>query len=226
MLSLSSLTHTDATIGRRDEIASAVSHGLAVLPGIAGLCVLVALAALRGSSLHVATCAIYGSAVVLLFGASTLYHSVWHAPTKRVLRFVDHACVYLLIAGTYTPFLLVHLGGARGWILFGIVWAGALLGIAFKVRCTGRFEVLSTVSYLCLGWMLLLAGEPVLDAIPPGGLPLLLAGGIAYTLGVPFYHYDHRIPYGHLVWHLFVLAGAALHFAAVLLYVVPPATAR
>lgn len=225
VLSLDALTTThDAAQGRRDEIASAVSHALAVPLGIAGLCLLVALAAVRGSWLHVTTCAIYGSAVVLLFCASALYHSVWHAPTKRILRFVDHACVYLLIAGTYTPFLLVHLGGTTGWTLFWIVWGGALLGILFKIKCTGRFEILSTLSYLALGWLLLVAGEPVLDSIPEGGLPLLLAGGLAYTAGVPFYHYDHRIPYGHLVWHLFVLAGAALHFAAVVLYVVPPAS--
>ena len=215
----------DDPAGRREEIANAISHGLAVPLGIAGLSVLVAFAAMRGSWLHVTTCAIYGSSVVLLFCASTLYHSVWHPPTKRILRFVDHTCVYLLIAGTYTPFLLVHLGGTTGWTLFGVVWGGAALGIVFKLKCTGRFRYLSTISYLLLGWVLLLGGEPMLESIPDGGLPWLLAGGLAYTGGVVFYLCDSRMRYGHLVWHLFVFAGAVLHYFAVLLYVIPPAVA-
>lgn len=209
---------------RREELANAISHGLAVPLGIAGLAVLMAYAALRGNWLHITTCAVYGSTIVLLFLASTLYHASRRPATKRVLRLLDHACIYLLIAGTYTPFLLVHLGGTLGWTLFGIVWGGAVLGVLFKLKCTGRFEFLSTMSYLLLGWTLVFAGESAIESIPPGGMIWLLAGGIAYTLGVFFYYFDTRLPYGHLVWHLFVFTGATLHYFAVLLYVIPPPT--
>lgn len=206
--------------GFAEELAHSILHGVGIVLSIAGLTVLVALAALRGQAVHVATCAIYGTTLVLLYVASTLYHSIPLPRAKRVLRVLDHCAIYLLIAGTYTPFALVSLRGAWGWGLCAAVWALALAGVVFKSVATGRARIVSVLLYLVLGWAAVWVLEPLSRALPPRGLGLLLAGGVAYTVGIVFYAW-RRLPYHHAIWHVFVLAGSILHFFAVLVSVIP-----
>ena len=202
-----------------EEIAHAVSHGVGVVLAIAGLAALVTTAALRGTAWHVTGAAIFGSTLVLLYAASTLYHAIPLVRAKRVLRVLDHSAIYLLIAGTYTPFTLGPLRGPWGWALLGVVWAGAAAGIVFKSVAVDRAPILSTALYVAMGWCVVVALGPLVRALAPGGLILLLAGGLAYTLGIVFYAWQRR--FHHFVWHLFVLAGSVLHYFAVLLYVIP-----
>lgn len=206
------------TVG--EEIAHAVSHGLEILLSIGGLVVLVAYSALYGDAWHVVSTSIYGSTLVLLYTTSTLYHGIPHARAKSVLQRLDHAAIFLLIAGTYTPFTLVNLRGDWGWTLFGLVWGIAIAGVVLELACKRRYERLSIGLYLGLGWLVVIAIKPMLARVETGGLLLLLAGGLCYSLGVIFYVWE-RLNYNHAVWHLFVLAGSVLHFFSVLLYVVP-----
>ncbi len=202
-----------------EEIANSITHGLGLVLAAAGLAILVTFAALRGSAWHVVGCSVYGSTLVLLYAASTLYHAIPGVRAKRVLRVLDHSAIFLLIAGTYTPFTLVNLRGPWGWWLFGIVWGLAVLGIVLQ---TGRLRhpVLAVGLYAIMGWTVVIAIRPLLHAIAPGGLLLLVAGGLAYTVGIAFYAWK-RLPYAHSVWHGFVLLGSALHFFAILLFVIP-----
>ncbi|HYG64474.1 MAG TPA: hemolysin III family protein [Thermoanaerobaculia bacterium] len=204
-----------------EEIAHCTSHGFGLLLSIAGLVLLIDLALVRGGGRLVTACSVFGVTLILLYLASTLYHGIRHERAKRVLRVLDHSAIYLLIAGTYTPFCLVSLGGAWGWTLFGIVWGLAFLGISLKVMDIGRLRWLSIVLYVGMGWLVLVALDPMIAAVGKGGMWLLLLGGIAYTSGIVFYAW--RRPYHHAIWHGFVLAGSILHFLAVLLYVIPPA---
>lgn len=210
----------DKVYSAGEEIAHALSHGLGAILGIVGLCVLVVRAALYGGALEIVASAIFGATLIVLYTASTLYHSIPIPSSKRWLRVIDHAAIYLLIAGTYTPFTLITLQGPWGWSLFGFVWGLATIGVIFKLFFTGRFELLSLGIYLLMGWCAVVATKPLLSALPAGGLWLLLAGGLAYTGGVAFYVMK-QLPYHHAVWHLFVLAGSVLHYFAVLLYVLP-----
>jgi hemolysin III len=203
-----------------EEIAHASTHGLGVVLSIVGLVVLVARAALYGNAWHITAVSIFGSTLVLMYTASTLYHSIPLPRAKRVLRVIDHTLIYFLIAGTYTPFTLITLNGVWGWSLFTFTWGLALAGVAFKVFATGKFEKLSLAIYLGMGWCAIAAIEPLLRALEPGGLALMLAGGITYSGGVAFYTWE-RLRYHHAIWHLFVLGGSILHFFAVLFYVVP-----
>jgi hemolysin III len=206
-----------------EEVAHALTHGLGVVLAIAGLTVMVARATLYGNIWHIAGAAIFGATLVLMYAASTLYHGIpgEQLPNaKKVLRIVDHSSIYLLIAGTYTPFTLVTLNGAVGWTLFFTVWGLALIGVVFKIFATGRFEKLSLAIYLAMGWSIVLAIKPLVRTLDTGGLVLLLAGGLAYTGGVAFYALDHR-RFFHAVWHGFVLAGSVLQYFAVLFYVIP-----
>lgn len=203
-----------------EEVAHSLSHGLGALMAIAGLCVLVVYAALYGDAVAVAASAIFGATLILLYTASTLYHSIPLPQTKHILRIVDHISIYLLIAGTYTPFTLVTLKGTWGATLFGVVWGLAAAGIIFKLFFTGRFDKLSTFIYVAMGWCGVVAVQPLMERLETGGLWLLLAGGLAYTGGVVFYLME-RLRYHHAIWHLFVLAGSTLHYFAVLLYVLP-----
>ena len=203
-----------------EELANSLTHGVGVLLAIGGLALLVTLAALRGDVWHVVACSIYGAAMVVLYSASTLYHAVSKPRAKSALQVFDHAAIFLLIAGTYTPFTLVSLRGPWGWALFGTVWGLALVGIVIEIAFPGRWPVFSLVLYVAMGWVGVVAVKPLLSALPTGGLVLLLLGGLAYTGGVVFYVWK-RLPYGHAIWHVFVLAGTVLHFFAVLLYVVP-----
>lgn len=207
-----------------EEVAHAVSHGVGIVLAVGGLALLVVLAALRGDAWHVTSSAVFGTSLVLLYVASTLYHSIpsWirYRRTKRRLRALDHSAIFLAIAGTYTPFTLGPLRGPWGWALFGVVWGGALVGIIVKSFAVERFPALSTTLYAVLGWCVVVAFEPLLEALAPGGVALLLAGGICYTVGIAFYAWT-SLRWSHFVWHLFVLAGSALHYLAVLLYVLP-----
>ncbi|MCU7851407.1 MAG: hemolysin III family protein [Candidatus Thiodiazotropha sp. (ex Monitilora ramsayi)] len=206
-----------------EEIAHAVSHGVGILLSIAGLTVLVAFSSLYGDAWHITSSSIYGATLVLLYTASTLYHGIPESKGKQVLQRLDHAAIFLLIAGTYTPFTLVNLRGGWGWTLFGLVWGVAIVGIVLEVAIKKRIKWLSISLYLGLGWVVLIAIKPLLDSVATGGLILLLAGGLFYSLGVIFYVWK-RLAYHHAVWHLFVLAGSVLHFFAVFFYVLPPAT--
>lgn len=203
-----------------EEILNSLTHGLGLVLSIVGLVALETYAVMRGNGWHIAGVSVFGVALVLLYGASTLYHSARHPDWKRVLRMADHSCIYLLIAGTYTPFTLTILRGSLGWTMFALVWAMAILGIAFKLRFRHRFEILSTVLYLAMGWVAVIGGRSAYDMIPAGCFGLLLGGGLAYTGGVIFYALD-KVPYFHPVWHLFVMAGSACHYVAVLFYVLP-----
>jgi hemolysin III len=201
-----------------EEIANSITHGAGFLLGVAALVLVVVFAALRGTALHVVSGAIYGGTLILLYAASTLYHAFPPGRTKRVFRVFDHSAIYLLIAGTYTPFSLVTLGGGWGWSIFGVIWGLAGAGIVLEAVSRGRWRILQVILYLAMGWMCVAAGRPLLSALETGGLVLLLAGGLCYTLGVVFYVWK-RLRYHHAVWHVFVLAGSVCHFFAVLLYV-------
>ncbi len=203
-----------------EEIAHTITHSIGILLSIAGLAVLVAFSALYGSAWHITTCAIYGATLILLYTASSLYHGIPNPRAKRILRQLDHAAIFLLIAGTYTPFTLVNLRGGWGWTLFGLVWGIAIAGIILELALKGRYKRLSLALYLGLGWLVVIAIDPMLSSVETGGLLLLLAGGLSYSLGVIFYVWK-RLAYHHAIWHLFVLAGSIFHFFAVLFYVVP-----
>jgi hemolysin III len=210
-------TTTPDSIG--EEIASSVTHGVGGLLAIAGLVVLVSFAAIRGSAWHVVGCSVFGATMVLLYTSSTLYHAIRVPRAKQVLRRLDHAGIFLLIAGTYTPFTLVSLRGPWGWSLLGVIWGLALLGILLQSGAR-RHPVLSVVLYVVMGWTVLIAIRPLLSSMPRGGLLLLALGGLAYTAGIAFYAW-RRLPFNHSIWHGFVLTGTVLHFWAVFRYVIP-----
>jgi len=205
----------------REEIAHAITHGLGIFLSIAGLAVLVAFSSLYGDAWHITSTSIYGTTLILLYTASTLYHGLPHTRAKRVMRRLDHAAIFLLIAGTYTPFTLVNMRGVWGWGLFALVWSIAIAGMVLELVCKNRHKRLSLTLYLGLGWSVLIAAKSLLTSVETGGLVLLLAGGLSYSFGVIFYVWK-KLVYHHAVWHLFVLAGSVLHFFAVLFYVVPP----
>jgi len=198
----------------REEVANALTHGFGVIASGVGGALLITLAAVRGSPWHIVGAAVFTGSLLLLYAASTLYHVALHERVKRRLKVFDHCAIFVLIAGTYTPFTLTALRGAWGWTLFGIIWGLALAGIIFKLFLTGRFPRISTAIYIAMGWMVLIAAGPLVRALDPIALAWLLAGGVAYTAGTAFYH-NRRIPYAHAVWHVFVLAGSACHIVAV-----------
>jgi hemolysin III len=203
-----------------EEIANSVTHGLGAALAIAALVILVIIAALQGDAWRVVSLAIYGAALVILYLVSTLYHAFRGPRIKRLFRTLDHSAVFLLIAGTYTPITLVHLRGAWGWTLFGIIWGLAAGGIVAKVFLIGKLRVISVLLYIAMGWLVLIALDPILETVPRGLLAWLVAGGVSYTLGVAFYM-AKRLAYHHAVWHLFVLGGSVCHFIGMLLYVAP-----
>ncbi|MDF2634052.1 MAG: channel protein hemolysin family [Pelosinus sp.] len=203
-----------------EEVMNAVTHGIGTLLAVAGLVLLIVLAYLHGDFWHIVSFSIYGTTLVLLYLASTLYHSFTNEKVKRIFKILDHSAIYLLIAGTYTPFTLVPLHGVLGWTIFGLVWGFAIIGIVLKVFFTGRFKMLSTLCYLGMGWFIVFAIKPLLATVPALGMTWLLVGGLFYTLGSIFYLWK-RIPYNHAIWHLFVLAGSISHFIAVFFYILP-----
>ena len=204
-----------------EEIANSVTHGVGVLVSIAGLVLLIVFSALYGNAWHVVSSSIYGASLLILYLSSTLYHSLQGPRAKSFFRILDHSSIFILIAGTYTPFMLVSLRGPWGWTIFGLIWGLTLVGIFFKVFFINRFSVLSTVIYVLMGWMIVIAINPVIEAVPPGGLILLVSGGLCYTIGLIFYAWKN-LKYGHMIWHLFVIAGSVLHYFAVMFYVIPP----
>ncbi len=206
-----------------EEVAHAATHGLGLLLSLGGLATLVAAASLRGDVWHIVGCSIFGTTLVLLYAASTLYHAIPGSRAKRVFQRFDHAAIFLLIAGTYTPFTLVSLRGGWGWTLLALVWTLAILGIVLQVTVPSWARRFSVLLYLAMGWLGVVAVEPLARSVHPDGLALLILGGVAYTLGVIFYAW-RRLPYNHAVWHIFVMAGSACHFSCVLGYVIPPAT--
>ncbi|HVF92421.1 MAG TPA: hemolysin III family protein [Blastocatellia bacterium] len=203
-----------------EELLNSITHGLGLALSIAGFLVLLVLSVIRGDAWHIAGCSIFGATLIFLYGASTLYHSFKALHLKRPLRILDHSAIYLLIAGTYTPFTLVNLRGPWGWSLFAAVWILAALGIVFKVFFVDRFAVASTVVYLLMGWLGIVAIKPILALVPPGGFAWLVAGGLAYTVGIVFFA-CRKVPYNHAIWHLFVLAGSICHYFAVVVSVLP-----
>ena len=203
------------TVG--EEIANSVSHGVGLLAAVAVVPVLVVAAVQRGSAAQIVGASIFGATMVLLYLTSTLYHALPRNRAKRVFQVLDHGAIFLLIAGTYTPFTLGVLRGTWGWTLFGLVWGLALAGVVLKAVGGVRYPKLSTCLYLAMGWLALIAVKPLWLNVPTPGLLWLLAGGIAYTAGVAFYA-SKRVRYSHFVWHLFVIAGTAGHFVAVLWY--------
>lgn len=203
-----------------EEIASSVTHGIGFLLALAMLCLLVVYAALRGTVWHVVACSLYGTTLILLYAASTLYHAFQWPRAKAVLKIIDHSAIFMLIAGTYTPFLLVPLRGGWGWSLFGVIWGMALVGVGFKLFFAGRFKLVSTLIYIGMGWIVMIAVRPLWLNLPRGGLLWLLAGGLFYTGGTVFY-LNKRIPFNHAIWHGFVLAGSLCHFFSVMFYVIP-----
>ena len=203
-----------------EEIANSASHGVALLSAVVGVPFLILASAQNGTAVNVVGASVFAATVVLLYFASTLYHAVPHPRAKRLLKKLDHGAIYLLIAGTYTPFTLGVLGGPWGWTLFALVWALAIIGVSLKAFDRISHPFWSTGLYLVMGWLVLIAAKPLLASIAPPGLVLLAAGGLAYTLGIVFFALDSRMRYGHFVWHLFVVAGTTCHFFAVLGYAV------
>jgi hemolysin III len=204
-----------------EELANALTHGVGLVASVIGLPFLVLAALHSGEREMVIGMSVFGATLIALYAASTFYHAVPHPELKRRLRVVDHAAIYLLIAGTYTPFTLGVLRGAWGWTLFGFVWTLAALGVLFKVWFgSGTFAKVSTAVYVAMGWVIVIAIKPLVHAMDHAGLLLLIAGGLCYTGGVVFY-IDKRRAWTHPVWHLFVLGGSVCHYFAVLWYAVP-----
>ena len=202
-----------------EEVAHSITHGVGLLAAVMGLVVLVILAAATRDPWRITSCSIYAATLVLLYAASTLYHALSATRARRLFRILDHSAIFLLIAGTYTPFALVSLRGPWGWTLMGIVWGLAIVGVAAKAIYGTRWPILSTVLYIGMGWTVVIALKPLVDHVPPGGIAWLVAGGLAYTGGVVFYAWT-RLRYSHAIWHVFVLAGSVCHYIAVVLYVV------
>jgi channel protein, hemolysin III family len=203
-----------------EELANAITHGVGLALSLVAAPVLIVSAAATADRWRIVAASVYAATLIALYVASTLYHSARRPELKALLRRVDHSAIYLLIAGTYTPFTLVTLRGPWGWTLFGVVWVLAIAGVLLKSRFGARLPTLSTIVYLAMGWMIVLAVRPLVHAVPPAGLAWLALGGALYTGGVVFYVWE-RIRFGHAVWHLFVIGGSVAHFAAVFGYAIP-----
>jgi len=204
----------------KEEIAHSVTHGIGALLSVIGLVTLVFYSSMYGDGWHIVSSSIYGLTLITLYTSSTLYHAITIPDIKKFLQKLDHAAIFLLIAGTYTPFTLVNLRGGWGWTLFGIVWSIAIAGMIMELIVEQRYKRLSLGLYLGLGWIVMIAIGPMIANVETGGLILLLVGGLFYSLGVIFYVWKTLV-YHHAVWHLFVLAGSASHFFAVFYYVIP-----
>jgi hemolysin III len=202
-----------------EEVWHSITHGVGFLLSIVALSVLVAFASIKGSAIDIVSVAIYGATLIILYGSSTLYHAITHTKVKRLMQKFDYSAIYFLIAGTYTPILLVAIGGTEGWTIFAIEWSIAIVGITLKFLYPNRFELLSLVAYVVMGWLIVLILDTFKNSIDPVGFWLIVAGGVAYTGGIIFYIKDN-ITHFHTIWHLFVMLGSVLHFFAVLLYVV------
>mgnify|MGYP001166474005 CR=1 FL=1 len=211
--------HAEKITKDREEIFNTITHAIGTLLSIAALVILTVLSAVHGGARMITASTIYGSTLIILYLASTLYHVIKKPSLKAKAKILDHASIFLLIAGTYTPFTLVTLQGGWGWSLFGCTWGIAIFGIAFKIFFTGKYEKLSLFLYLLMGWLIIIAIHPLVQKLPTPGLYLLVCGGVFYTVGTIFYIKDETYKYAHSIWHLFVLAGSICHFFSILGYV-------
>ena len=212
------MTNSEYTVF--EEVTHSITHGLGILFSITALTMLVAYSSINGDIWQIVASSIYGASLILMYSASTLYHGVFHLKTKALLKQFDHAAIYLLIAGTYTPYFLVSLRDSSVWYLFYFLWTFAILGVIFEFVHIKALKKISLVLYLGMGWLAVFILQPLMNSIEMGGTILLLAGGLAYTFGVIFYVWE-KLPHNHAIWHLFVLAGSVLHFLSILLYVIP-----
>ena len=203
-----------------EEWFNSISHGVTALAAILGLVFLIILGVSSLKDFTLFSSIVYGLSLVSLYTFSTFYHGLRHGKAKNVFHILDHCGIYILIAGSYTPVLLVSIGGTTGWVLFAIQWAFAGVGIVIKVFYTGKYDLISTLMYAVMGWMIVIRWQDLVDAIPSPALMLLLAGGISYTAGIVFYLLDTRMKYLHFVWHLFVMTGSVLHFIMIVKYVI------
>jgi len=203
-----------------EEWFNSISHGIAALASTVGFVLLVVLGNSSKLSYTLFSSIVFGLSLVLLYTFSTLYHGARNEKTKKVFQILDHCGIYLLIAGTYTPVLLVSIGGTTGWVIFGVQWAIALVGLVIKIFYTGKFDLISTLMYAVMGWMIVIRWQDLVDAIPSAALTLLLAGGISYTVGIVFYLIDTRVKFSHFIWHLFVMAGSLFHYFMIVKYVI------
>lgn len=202
-----------------EELVSAISHGLGAAFGIVALVLCVVKSASAGSAIGVVSSALYGSMMILLYTMSTIYHALKRNRAKQVFRVFDHCSIFLLIAGTYIPIVLVGIGGAWGWTFFGVVVAAAILGIVFNAIDIERYKKFSMICYIAMGWVIVIGFKPLMDSIATGGIILLIVGGVVYTIGAVVYGVGKKAKYLHSIWHFFVLGGSILHFLMIYLYV-------
>ena len=213
-----------ATYHVTEERINIATHAMGLLFSAIGVALLVSKALSLGTAIHTVSFAVFGASLVVLYGASTFYHSASDPVMRKILRTVDHSAIYVLIAGSYTPFALITLGGAVGWTIFGIVWGMAATGITLKLFFTGRFDLLSTAMYVFMGWLIVFVIKPLIANLSTEGLTWLFAGGVAYTVGALFYSIK-KMPFGHATFHVFVLLGSACHFVSVYFFVLAPTSA-
>jgi len=204
----------------KEELANSITHGIGVILSICALGILATYARIYGNTWHIISVTVYGLTLILLYTASTLYHSIQLPRTKSILQTLDHAAIYILIAGTYTPFTLVSLRGPWGWSLFAVIWCLAFVGVAIQIGQMKRWRGVSLILYVGMGWTILVAIKPLISSVATGGIILLLLGGLAYTFGILFYRWK-SMNFHHTVWHIFVITGSIFHFFAVLFYVIP-----
>ena len=214
------MTISTPQYSQREELANVLTHGMGALLAISAMVLLIVFSSLNGDAYHIVSSVVFGTCMLLLYTMSTLYHMVKKEKIKRIFRLLDHSSIFLLIAGTYTPFTLVTLNGKWGWTLFGLVWGLAVAGIIVEVATKQKYKKISLALYIGMGWLIIIAIKPLLHTIPTGGLMLLVSGGLCYTLGILFYIWK-SLAGNHAIWHLFVLGGSTLHFFAVFFYVIP-----
>lgn len=205
---------------RREEVLNVATHGTGAILSVVALILMVRYSALYGTAMHLVASLVFGSSLVILYSASTVYHAMTKLRWKRFFRLIDHLSIYVLIAGTYTPVALLGLKGAWGWIIFGLIWAFALAGFVFKFSPLRRSEKLSLILYALMGWLIIIAIKPLIATVNHSALYYLLGGGLCYTFGIYFYAKE-KIPYNHAIWHVFVLGGSTLHFLGIFFYLIP-----
>lgn len=205
---------------KSEEFWNVITHGTGALLSFVALGVLVVFSIIKGTMIHFAASLVFGLSLVLLYSASTLYHAAYTLKWKRIFQKADHICIYVLIAGTYTPIALLGLKGVWGWAVFGCIWAFALAGFIFKFSPLQRSEKLSLTLYALMGWLIITVIKPLIENLAPEALYYLLGGGLCYTFGIYFF-VKEKIPYNHTIWHIFVLSGSALHFFGIFFYLIP-----
>lgn len=202
-----------------EEWFNTLSHGIAALSAIAGLVVLIVFGIISDKDLSLFSALFYGLSLVILYLASTLYHGIQKDKTKYIFNILDHSSIFLLIAGTYTPVLLITIGGSAGWTIFGIQWGVALIGVVLKIFYTGKYETASLIMYAAMGWMIVFKAGYLYETLPAAAFWLLVSGGLAYTVGIIFYVLDTRLYLSHFIWHIFVMAGSLLHYLMMVMYI-------